>query len=123
MDHGDMGHGGMDHGGMDHGHHGGVVDDVCSMDMLFTWKTQNLCVVFQWWHVRTQFDFVLTFLAVVLLGVGYEYVKNLASKFNDATCPNRQSLLDNSHVNVLNANNYRLKRRYFTEFKSSIRSL
>lgn len=95
-----MDHGNMDHGDMGHGGSGDGMDDMCSMNMLFTWSPKNLCVVFKWWHVRSQFDFILTFAAVVLLGMGYEYIKSLASKVDELSSANKQqSLLDSSPTN------------------------
>lgn len=81
MDHNAMDHGGMDHGGMGDG--GDM--DMCSMSMLFTWNTKNLCLVFDWWHVRTSFGLVLTLLTVVALGMGYEYIRQIA-RIYDARC-------------------------------------
>lgn len=74
----------MDHSGMDHSmpmpDHGDM--DMCSMNMLFTWDTTNLCVVFKWWHVRTNLDLLLTIVAVVALGAGYEYLRLVAKRFD-----------------------------------------
>lgn len=66
-DHGDHG----SHGG--HGGHGG--ESTCSMNMIFTWDTTDLCVVFKWWHVRTNIGLILTLLTIVLLSAGYEFVR------------------------------------------------
>lgn len=60
------------HGG--HGSHGGE-SSMCSMNMLFTWDTTDLCVVFKWWHVRTQTGLMLTLAAIVALSAGYEYLR------------------------------------------------
>lgn len=43
--------------------------------MIFTWDWNNTCIVFKWWHVRTFTGFVLTFIAIVFLGMGYEFAK------------------------------------------------
>ncbi|CAK7240932.1 MAG: copper transpport protein [Sporothrix thermara] len=65
---------------MDHSHHHHVEDaempmDMCSMNMLFTWDTRNLCIVFRWWHVRSTPGLFLSLLAVIALGVGYEALR------------------------------------------------
>lgn len=77
----------MDHS--EHEHHQATTmmdmgddDDQCSMNMLFNWDTKNLCVVFKWWHIRTTFDAILTLLIVVLLGMGYEYLKFIGNKYD-----------------------------------------
>ena len=43
--------------------------------MLFTWDTTNLCIVFRQWHVRSTAGLVLSLLAVVALGAGYELLR------------------------------------------------
>ena len=43
--------------------------------MLFTWDTRNLCIVFRWWHVRSTPGLFLSLLAVIALGVGYEALR------------------------------------------------
>ncbi|KEZ44435.1 hypothetical protein SAPIO_CDS3437 [Scedosporium apiospermum] len=75
MDHGDMDHG---DGGMDHG---GGGNDMCSMNMLFTWSTKNLCIVFRQWHIRSTFDLVLSLIAVVAIGAGYEAIRAFSRKY------------------------------------------
>jgi copper transporter 1 len=72
MDHGDMGHGGMGHG------------DMCSMSMLFTWDTTNLCIVFKQWHVRTTPGLIFSLLAVVALGAGYEALREASRRYEIA---------------------------------------
>lgn len=64
----------MDHDHSGHGGHGGS-SDMCSMNMLFTWDSNNLCVVFKWWHVRTTLGLYLTLVSIVLLSAGYEYLR------------------------------------------------
>ena len=53
--------------------------------MLFTWDTQNLCVVFRWWHVRGPWSLLFTLIAVVLLGMSYEGLRHVARKFDEST--------------------------------------
>jgi hypothetical protein len=43
--------------------------------MLFTWDTNNLCIVFRWWHIRSTPGLILSLLAVVVLGAGYEALR------------------------------------------------
>ncbi|KAB5580671.1 Ctr copper transporter family-domain-containing protein [Coniochaeta sp. 2T2.1] len=65
----------MDHGGMDHGHGGHDMGPMCNMNMLFTWNTENLCIVFKWWHIRSTFGLVASLVAVVALVAGYEALR------------------------------------------------
>ncbi|KFH48059.1 Copper transport protein-like protein [Hapsidospora chrysogenum ATCC 11550] len=77
-----MDHGHMDHGDMDHGD--GAMDDMCSMNMLFTWDTTNLCIVFRSWHVRSTASLIFSLAAVVLLAVGYEAMRALSRRYETA---------------------------------------
>jgi copper transporter 1 len=49
--------------------------------MLFTWSTQNLCIVFRWWHIRDTLTLLLSLLAIVALGAGYEAVRDLSRRY------------------------------------------
>lgn len=95
----DHSHHAMDHSGMDHGHGGHDMGPMCNMNvstkklpqsltcssladlkllalqMLFTWNTEDLCIVFEWWHIRSTFGLVASLLAVVALVAGYEAVR------------------------------------------------
>ncbi|KAF5552446.1 low-affinity copper transport [Fusarium phyllophilum] len=83
MDHSGMSHSGMDHGDMDHGHGGGM-KDMCSMNMLFTWDTTNLCIVFRQWHVRSTISLFFSLVAVIFLAVGYEALRSLSRQYEEA---------------------------------------
>jgi len=76
MDHGHMDHGGMDHGmpGMDHGHK-------CNMNMLFTWDTTDLCIVFRSWHVSGTFSLIVALIGIILLTAGYEAVREASRRY------------------------------------------
>jgi len=69
MDHSHMSHAGMDHGGMDMG------GDHCNMNMLFTWDTSNLCIVFRWWHVRGTASLLMSLVAVICVTAAYEALR------------------------------------------------
>ncbi|KAK7205204.1 Ctr copper transporter family-domain-containing protein [Myxozyma melibiosi] len=78
MDHGGMDHGGMDHGGMGHGGMD-MGSGSCKMNMIFNSGLKDICIVFEWWHIRSGFSAFVSLLAVVALGVGYEYLRTLAT--------------------------------------------
>ncbi|KAK8874090.1 Ctr copper transporter family-domain-containing protein [Apiospora arundinis] len=80
MDHSHMDHGGMDHGDMGHGG-GSAMPEMCNMNMLFTWDTNNLCIVFKQWHVRGNISLMFSLLAVVLFCVGYEWLRGFIRKY------------------------------------------
>ncbi|KAK7543512.1 Ctr copper transporter family protein [Phyllosticta citricarpa] len=79
-----MDHSGMDHGDMDHGGHGGMdmgKGHKCNMNMLFTWDTTDLCIVFRGWHVTGTLSLLLSLVAVALLCAGYEGVRDISRRY------------------------------------------
>ncbi|CAE6449846.1 unnamed protein product [Rhizoctonia solani] len=74
MQHMDMDHGG--HGGMDHGGHGGMdMGPKCDMNMLWNTQIIDTCIVFKSWHISSNGTFLLSFVAIVLLCVAYEWLR------------------------------------------------
>jgi len=65
---------------MDHGHDHGDMD-MCNMNMLFTWSTDNLCIVFRSWHVRSTFTLLLSLVLIIVLCAGYEAVRELSRRY------------------------------------------
>ena len=49
--------------------------------MLFTWSTDNLCIIFRGWHVRNNFTLILSLLAIVALCAGYEAVREVSRRY------------------------------------------
>lgn len=49
----------------------------CSMNMLWNTDIINTCIVFRQWHIGSNAAFVWSFLAIVALGVFYEYLRGL----------------------------------------------
>ncbi|KAK4196899.1 Ctr copper transporter family-domain-containing protein [Triangularia verruculosa] len=82
-----MGHSG--HG--DHGDHGGG-QNVCNMNMLFTWDTTNLCIVFRQWHISSPFTLLLSLLAIVALGAGYEALREGIRRYESAVTKRANSV-------------------------------
>ncbi|KAI0970383.1 Ctr copper transporter family-domain-containing protein [Xylaria arbuscula] len=76
MDHSHMDHGDMDHGG---GGHGSM--PMCKMNMLFTWDTTDLCIVFRQWHVKGSASLVFSLLAIVAICAGYEALREGTRKY------------------------------------------
>ncbi|KAI9723197.1 MAG: hypothetical protein M1828_004300 [Chrysothrix sp. TS-e1954] len=67
---------------MDHGLHSEDHDmsSMCSMNMLFTWSTQNLCIIFPAWRITTTASLIWSLLAIVALTAGYELVREVSRK-------------------------------------------
>ncbi|OAA54748.1 CTR2 short splice, variant [Niveomyces insectorum RCEF 264] len=96
---------------MDHSHHhhaeatnmGMDMDmDRCSMNMLFTWDTRNLCIVFRWWHIRSTPGLLLSLLAVVALGAGYEALRASIRGFELRIAQRANAVPHQSQVAVTN---------------------
>jgi len=64
----------MDH---DHGSHDGDMDmgPTCSMHMLWNTQIEDTCIVFKQWHISSRFVFALSFLAIIIISLGYEYLR------------------------------------------------
>ncbi|KAG0037277.1 hypothetical protein BGZ82_002822 [Podila clonocystis] len=81
MDHGG-GHGGGGHDGGDHGGDHGEAP-TCSMNMLFNWQTENLCVVFESWRIDTPIGLVFSFLVIVAMAASYEALRGQSRRFEE----------------------------------------
>ncbi|KAG7196200.1 uncharacterized protein KQ657_000212 [Scheffersomyces spartinae] len=55
------------------------MEDMCLMNMLFTWDWKNTCVVFKWWHIKTLPQFLVSFFAIVIITMLYELLKAYVS--------------------------------------------
>nr|AFU72292.1 copper transport protein CTR4 [Amanita strobiliformis] len=62
---------------MDHGGHDMPMGPKCSMHMLWNTEILNTCIIFPSWHIDSNTTFILSFIAIVLLGVFYEYLRLL----------------------------------------------
>jgi len=54
---------------------------MCSMNMVFTWDTSNLCIIFRWWHIQTTPGLIFSLLAVVALTAAYEALRALSRRY------------------------------------------
>ncbi|OAX36566.1 Ctr copper transporter [Rhizopogon vinicolor AM-OR11-026] len=68
----------MDHGGHDMSN----MSPRCSMHMLWNTQIIDTCVVFSQWHIRSNVQFFFSFLAIVGLGMLYEYLRMLSRDFD-----------------------------------------
>ncbi|KAI1845711.1 hypothetical protein JX266_008076 [Neoarthrinium moseri] len=93
MDHSHMDHSAMDHGDM-HGGHGGMGDmarfdmltfgarvPLGNLQMLFTWDPTNLCIIFRGWHVRGTASLVVSLIAIVVICIGYEALREATRRY------------------------------------------
>jgi len=49
--------------------------------MLFTWDTNNLCIVFPSWRITSTWSLIISLLAVMALTAGYEGVRELTRQY------------------------------------------
>lgn len=52
--------------------------------MLFTWSTHNLCIVFRQWRITGTSSLVLSLAAIVLLSAGYEGVREISRQYEQS---------------------------------------
>ncbi|KAL4782060.1 Ctr copper transporter [Aspergillus varians] len=72
---------------MDHGHDHGDMDmggGQCSMNMLFTWSTKNLCIVFSRWRITGPFSLLGSLVVIVILAAGYEGTRQITRQYEVA---------------------------------------
>jgi copper transporter 1 len=60
--------------------------------MLFTWNTENLCIIFREWHVRSTFSLKASLAAVALLTAGYEFVREASRRYEVSSAEYMNSL-------------------------------
>lgn len=47
--------------------------------MIFNWQIKDVCVVFQWWHIRGIPSLLVSCLAIFVIATCYEYVRARSS--------------------------------------------
>lgn len=52
--------------------------------MIFTWDTDNLCIVFRQWHIKSTASLVISLLLVVALTAGYEALRAASRRYENA---------------------------------------
>ncbi|KAK9468452.1 Ctr copper transporter family-domain-containing protein [Lipomyces arxii] len=56
-------------------------ESLCNMNMLFTWDTNSICIVFQWWRIYNRVTLAFSFLGIVGLGIGYEFIREMTRRY------------------------------------------
>ncbi|KAK9462177.1 Ctr copper transporter, partial [Lipomyces oligophaga] len=49
--------------------------------MLFTWEADSICIVFQWWHIYNRITLAFSFLGIIGLGIGYEFIREMTRRY------------------------------------------
>ena len=52
--------------------------------MLFTWSSENLCIIFPQWRVTGTSSLLLSLVAIILLAAGYEGVRDLTRRYEQS---------------------------------------
>ena len=62
------------------------------MQMLFTWDTSNLCIIFHWWRITGLFSLLVSLAAVAALTAGYELVREASRRYEASSVEYANSL-------------------------------
>ena len=68
--------------------------------MLFTWSTQDLCIVFRWWHISGLPTLTISLLAIVALGAAYEALRSVSRRY-ETFVNKRQDELPSESIPIL----------------------
>ena len=73
--------------------------------MLFTWDTTNLCIIFRWWHVSSTFTLLISLVAIALLTAGYEVVREVSKRYETSSAEYANSLPSklNVHSSIIDS--------------------
>ncbi|KAJ9079155.1 copper transpport protein [Entomophthora muscae] len=55
------------------------MDGECQMMMTLNWETKNICVVVEDWKINGAWSMIFSCLVVIILAVGYELLRGVAS--------------------------------------------
>ncbi|ELR10520.1 hypothetical protein VC83_04814 [Pseudogymnoascus destructans] len=64
----------------------------CNMNMLFTWSTQDLCIIFRSWHITGPITLTISLLAIVALVAGFEALRATTARYDAALLKRRDEL-------------------------------
>ena len=77
--------------------------------MIFTWSTQDLCIIFHWWHIHSSLTLFMSLLGVVILTAGYELVRELARRYDASANSKIQSMPGESLIHCARCPGWRLQ--------------
>ncbi|KAK9348720.1 Ctr copper transporter family-domain-containing protein [Lipomyces starkeyi] len=67
--------------------------------MLFTWDANSICIVFQWWRIYNKVTLAFSFLGIVGLGIGYEFLREMTRRY-EAYIATRMSGIPTSLLSI-----------------------
>ncbi|KAI8881465.1 Ctr copper transporter [Backusella circina FSU 941] len=56
-------------------HSGHNMPGMCKTNMIFNWQIEDTCVVFEWWHIKGPFTFIISCVGVALIAAFYEWLR------------------------------------------------
>lgn len=51
--------------------------------MLFNWDVENVCIVFEWWRIKTAFGLLLSCIIIAGIAAGYEFLRHASREYDD----------------------------------------
>ncbi|KAI9251830.1 hypothetical protein BDA99DRAFT_521294 [Phascolomyces articulosus] len=69
--------------------------------MLFNWQVQDVCVVFEWWHIHTGIGLFLSCVAVFAIAACYELLRAKANDMDQTWITKNQGVLRSSVYAIL----------------------
>ncbi|KFY53627.1 hypothetical protein V496_07430 [Pseudogymnoascus sp. VKM F-4515 (FW-2607)] len=76
---------------MDHGDHD-ASPARCNMNMLFTWSTRDLCIIFRSWHITGPITLTLSLFAIVALVAAFEALRATTARYDALVLKRREEL-------------------------------
>ncbi|KFY31127.1 hypothetical protein V493_01374 [Pseudogymnoascus sp. VKM F-4281 (FW-2241)] len=75
---------------MPHGDHDAPAR--CNMNMLFTWSTQDLCIIFRSWHITGPLTLTLSLFAIVGIVAAFEALRATTARYDALLLKRRDEL-------------------------------
>jgi copper transporter 1 len=73
--------------------------------MLFTWSTENLCIVFRGWRIHNTWTLFWSLFGIVALTAGYELVREISRRYETA-CAERLENMPRKFISDLRRPNF-----------------
>ncbi|CAO3676568.1 unnamed protein product [Umbelopsis ramanniana] len=51
--------------------------------MLFNWDVENVCIVFEWWRIKSPFGLLLSCFIIAGIAAGYEFLRHASREYDD----------------------------------------
>jgi copper transporter 1 len=51
--------------------------------MLFNWDVENVCIVFEWWRIKSAFGLLLSCFIIAGIAAGYEFLRHASREYDE----------------------------------------